>query len=1539
MSAFLKNKKHTPKAQTPRPKGFALIIALTMMSFMVILVLSLATFLNVEMHTASHQNKLDDARQNAILGAQIALGQLQILTGPDQRVTAPATVAYPDKANLGLKYGDDESELWQIFRENASGLPKYETIAPPEGWKTYLAEDFDFTNDASKNPSPGREKWEVSIDQWWKNKNPHWIGVWKSDELEANGDFNRAQTPQWLISGDGNLTPDQDLDALDIEYVELVGLGSAVPLEDENPDDDDHAISTDGMDGRVIAPTVNIIGVDGLVSGKYAYWIGDENLKANYAVTDPYYNNENRSSIEYRNRLQVPQRVGWELSEGFKKIFESYTEDERAKKVNDEQFSRLASTDQIPLIDTTYAKELRDATRINFHNITGYSQGIFTDTARGGLQKDLFYFLETGNGLSMSDPIPNPGKTDPLNYNNDLRLGIGNKGFPNSFENIPTWGEIYDWYHNVAAADGEGTVKVSDNYFPVISQFRLFNGLGLVGNNLNFYIAPQVVLWNPYDAGLQSAEYELRIKIHPEFHHLRIASRVQSSKLNADDTEIRGELDPNHEQVRTYKRTVYESNGNKNDPLVLKATQEEPYYFHTISGSGSIENFDATLLKITDSHVNSNPVVSYTPPTAAPDFEPPTEKYLPVYNIEVLPKHSELVMKFSASFDPGETLIFTVLSDKEFTSAGSNADNGKIIEIELENGFDADDPSAAYIHIASVNNLDGSSMPSHPELNVGLTPTVLGRSVWAADSNILDDRSIFDIEMHITPEGGSKELYQDPRSFGSIPSNTTLALNGIRSATLTMDTPQRWRRLWSNTNRPADSGSLNTLFHTNKYAIAEFPDWDYVPTAPETFLYGVGSSHIEPTLIDGDSRIYTDSALRTTYRMFANFNVMAKKFSEMHPVVDELRTDGYGNGDSKGLKWYRFGALYAFRSTSTGGQGVRDAFHDLNWDAGKQTGNSIEKSGDDSWRKINYEFTPGKYSVEARKESTGGATSNVSSAEKGMIWNAGSGSNRSRIEPSTSKTRAFSLVETIKGPDVPTETGWWQPPPVEALDELALRPVRRAESHVISLGQLQHVNLSPFMWQPAYPIGNSEADTYVDREHMAGLTSRPVYAHYQPDTDYTPLQDKFGNNLNDKYRQFIPDGVPNNSHNHLIDMSYLLNDAIWDRYFLSTIDPSLSDLSNESPLPNSRIKFYNHAENPEDVHDFDEAAAYVFNNGAFNVNSTSVEAWKALLFAFRNLHMPTIEDDQEPNPENTVPVVRSLAPLEEPVQFSFDDISTNQEALESMGAVDHKTYSNYSKVVSGYRYLTDDMIQVLAERIVDEVRMRGPFYSMADFVNRRLVKPDGQGDTSSAWYHARVVGDAITIDDSYDALAGLQGINGALQRAINVSGINGGVNYPTSSGVDIEFDHVYSGQPYSNGRASNSSRGEWAFGAYPSIQFYTDTEHKAGAPVGEQGLLFSHAPGFVTQADLLTMLGPLLRPRGDTFIIRTYGSAINKLTQEVEAEAWLELHVQRFPTPVVDENGNFVPDENEAEDDDAEITKLGREYRIVDFRWLNEDDV
>ncbi len=112
---------------------------------------------------------------------------------------------------------------------------------------------------------------------------------------------------------------------------------------------------------------------------------------------------------------------------------------------------------------------------------------------------------------------------------------------------------------------------------------------------------------------------------------------------------------------------------------------------------------------------------------------------------------------------------------------------------------------------------------------------------------------------------------------------------------------------------------------------------------------------------------------------------------------------------------------------------------------------------------------------------------------------------------------------------------------------------------------------------------------------------------------------------------------------------------------------------------------------------------------------------------------------------------------------------------------------------------------------------------------------------------------------------------------------------------------------------------------------------------------------WLTQADIMSALAPTLFPRSDTFVIRTYGEALNPVTGATEGRAWCEAIVQRLPEyfadpatyppetlasafePVPDPNTpDVVPEATEAQT----LNKaLGRRFKVVSFRWLTRADI
>lgn len=270
--------------------------------------------------------------------------------------------------------------------------------------------------------------------------------------------------------------------------------------------------------------------------------------------------------------------------------------------------------------------------------------------------------------------------------------------------------------------------------------------------------------------------------------------------------------------------------------------------------------------------------------------------------------------------------------------------------------------------------------------------------------------------------------------------------------------------------------------------------------------------------------------------------------------------------------------------------------------------------------------------------------------------------------------------------------------------------------------------------------------------------------------------------------------------------------------------------------------------------------------GMFNVNTTSVEAWKALLGRAKSLQQIAMHGETE--------VVSANVSSKHLV--TRGPIASDVEA--GSGAGFGGQFANASEY-AGFRSLSDEQIEDLAEKIVEQVRLRGPFLSLSEFVNRQLS----------------------TNEDL--ALAG------AIQTAIN----------------NLDQDPMATLRNPANSLSDNTMAATDAKLAGVNYEF-----NKAAEGSSAYG-----APGWIRQADILRPIAPILSVRDDTFTIRAYGDALDKEGNKVVAQAWCEATVKRtrdFADPA-DAADSIDPPTNP-----MNVT-FGRYYEIVSFRWLNADEV
>ena len=92
-------------------------------------------------------------------------------------------------------------------------------------------------------------------------------------------------------------------------------------------------------------------------------------------------------------------------------------------------------------------------------------------------------------------------------------------------------------------------------------------------------------------------------------------------------------------------------------------------------------------------------------------------------------------------------------------------------------------------------------------------------------------------------------------------------------------------------------------------------------------------------------------------------------------------------------------------------------------------------------------------------------------------------------------------------------------------------------------------------------------------------------------------------------------------------------------------------------------------------------------------------------------------------------------------------------------------------------------------------------------------------------------------------------------------------------------------------------------------------------------------PGYLTQADLLKSIAPVITVRSDTFIVRAYGET-KDAAGNVTASATIEAIVQRVP--------EFIDQGDSPNTPIAELSalnsKFGRRLQIVSFRFLTREE-
>lgn len=469
------------------------------------------------------------------------------------------------------------------------------------------------------------------------------------------------------------------------------------------------------------------------------------------------------------------------------------------------------------------------------------------------------------------------------------------------------------------------------------------------------------------------------------------------------------------------------------------------------------------------------------------------------------------------------------------------------------------------------------------------------------------------------------------------------------------------------------------------------------------------------------------------------------------------------------------------------------------------------------------------------------------------------GMSRSPNSPAARQLQEFSInIDNLNS--IPTTALYSSSPnaPSNIGATIPLFYLPRRPADIISMGQFQHVQFLPTANAPTYQFGNSYIHPMMERERYSGVERSVAIA---------PLSEKSTDNRNAS--------TPANFQNGIVDSSFMVNEALWDRFFLSGINGSLSanETAGTVPLPNPRLKSIlvdgkNYNSLTTNATRFTLGGKFFAIDGPFNINSTSVESWKAILSSLNKTEIRSGATSQNP----------VFPRIPDPIATATEFPSPSTPTLNDAGQPGAYT---------GFRALTPTEVEKLAQRIVDEVKLRGPFISLSDFVNRRLIP------TSSDLSGNRGLGlrgalqsaiDRVSIDDS----------------KLNASFFTGAMSFNNSSNINIP----------SEPEIFLSSTGNF------NVLLNESSFTKA-----------ADIPGYLTQADILQKIGSFITPRGDTFVIRSYGDSVNA-KGNIQARAYCEAVVQRTTEPV-------TPDPTKP----TLAPGLGRKFKVLSVRWLSPEEV
>ena len=1373
---------------TKRSPGFSLILSLTMMAAMVMLVVTISAFVTVESRMAINQQLATRARLNAVVSMRLALAHLQQEAGPDRRATARADITQPEV----------------IFA--------------------------------------------------YKFRNPMWTGVWRSDFPDL--------PPAWLISGRADQTAGKQSVSLfqtastptypsgywapwhsgynpgAETLVPLVGTASAAPSDGTKPS------------GLVSLPKIALPhDVDAAypnddIAGSYAYWIGDEGIKARINLREVRSEDPNNAAQLISVRSPVTQGILKNL----------------ANPAQLDAFTQLKEAPLLGGVDSALNALGSSDVRKYFHDITTVSAGVLADSLHGGLKRDLSTAFELADDQFAATEF-GQGTTGAAGTHTGRDYAIGSDPEVSAFADMPmpvltTQFGVKEFYaapifthkHKVPGSGDILTLR-GPTWWALRDYHRLYKSLGwsaatgiggerttttptLLARALWPNVAAAHPNGKPSNSGLSNNSLRNRIYGYSDIY-------------NADQSTSSGILlNPNASDLL---------NGDTGRivtrPLAVSATP----YVQRISLAFSVNKmqwFEWRQIKIgknifwyqvetVDLRINITPIVVMHNPynvrmTWQPDASTPRSTVKRPYGVALsVADIAGWKFRFKQYGIAAPAVFETSLTDF-FKRQNLNG--------EVED----DDTFRLYLANDSSEGDAGKSTPISPitlepgEFRVFSCEPKIGE--WSKDivlGNTYSTRGGFRdnvLDWNLGPDAEAAFDIASPIGFEIIPADNVRIRHAIVSRPkdeLILDSSNSTSASLKKENFFYDNSEASEIVFTDinstKYPNPSekfFMSWRHVRNKTVDGLPNSTQAPLEPDLISViDITAKPADATGAPFPSLTHSNLLSP--------VQRASAGGRRPGISGANAGYR-GATPSYQLGVRGG----------------------------AWENI-FEFPPGT----SGKKAFGGYSMSSNGTD----------------------TAIFAEVPLVQ----PT-----------------------------SLAHYAHANFGIRDQQPLLSIGNSFASPFVDARK----------AYQENGADWTEL-----------------------------DQTYLLNAALWDGFFLSSIAPWMntggagaiapatanppdittkknskalaSDPDRESkaasaviedfvlngtPLDNPRFSLEGAGKDSESLKtalaDYRRTATALLNKGAFNVNSTSVEAWTSFLGTAKSFAITSTS--------------KNLPATENNARFPRIQGKTSS----SPAAKDIGDPTNWS----GFANLSDTQIAALAKAIVDENKLR---FRISQRSERDIVKSPGTrlfGSLSKPVTPYLGLSEFINrflCTDSWASRAGT--LQAAILRA------------------DQDNTGKASYSPLSN-KAGNYEVNENKLSTLTAGTFPNPENIEVFRPALSANPLHTAlaAPGNLLQSDLLQSLGSALTTRSDTFTLRCFGEAAQSSGET--GSAWMEVLVQRVPEFIdpanAPETGNSAPRplkiapsvETDASVSTA-LTKvnnvLGRRFKVISMRWLKADEI